>query len=62
VKGAALPPARRSASAEASRADEIARTWAMTPLERIALALSLGRRRQALVAAARPGAKTGDVR
>ena len=42
---------RRSASAEASRDEELERIRRMTPLQRMALALSLGRRHRDLVAA-----------
>jgi hypothetical protein len=43
-----LSGARRSASASASRAAELARIARMTVLERMELALSLGRRRRQL--------------
>jgi hypothetical protein len=39
---------RRSKSAEAARAAELARIIAMTPRQRMAVALGLGRRRLAL--------------
>lgn len=41
---------RFSASADVSRRAEIARVWAMSERERVALALSLGRRLAALTA------------
>jgi len=40
---------RRSASAEASRQEELERIRQLSPRERVALALRLGRRRQALL-------------
>lgn len=43
-------PSRPSPSADAALAEEIARIRAMTPLERMELALALGRRRQELLA------------
>lgn len=43
-----VPPERRSASADAARAAELARLKAMTPRERIILALELGHRCAAL--------------
>ncbi|MBM4377673.1 MAG: hypothetical protein FJ095_21580 [Deltaproteobacteria bacterium] len=41
-------PARRSQSAEAARRMEVERVLAMTPLERVRLALRLGRRMRRL--------------
>ncbi len=43
--GAGTSASRWSVSAEAARQAEFARVLAMSPLERMALALSLGRRR-----------------
>jgi hypothetical protein len=50
-------PARRSASLLASDAAELARIRAMTMIERIALALELGRRAAAVEAAMAPSPK-----
>jgi hypothetical protein len=51
-------PGRSSPSAQASQAAELARIRAMTPLQRMELALALGRRRLALMAMRAQGGHT----
>lgn len=51
-----VPGSRSSRSAQASRAAEMERLRRMTPLERMALALALGRRRLELAALRKGGA------
>lgn len=54
---ASLSGARRSKSIEESRQAELERIIAMSPMERAALALSLGRRQRALASMAAATAK-----
>jgi hypothetical protein len=51
---------RYSASGEASRRDELERLKSATPIERMALALALGRRRRQLLELRRNAKPDGD--